>query len=404
MSDTIGKGNRMVKVSMLGNFALEMDGAVLDDSANRSQKIWSVLSYLVIHRERDVSQAELIELFWDDEDSANPVNALKTLLYRIRAMLTQLFGDEFQPILSRRGSYAWNSDLPCEVDVDLFEQLCAQAAKLPKGSEEAMAAYRRATDLYRGDFLPKLSSQLWVVPLQTRFHVLYLEMAKQYIDLLEEQSRFDEMAAVCAKTSQMDLLDEEIHARMIRALMGQGKVNAARNHYENATEFLYRNLGVRPSQELRSLYQRIMDVEKSPETDLSVIQDDLREAEARKGAFFCEYGFFQEAYRLEARRSIRSGNSVHIVLVTVSMPNGATPKLEVLSNTMEKLVEVIVEGLRKGDVVARYSGAQYVVMLPNANLEDGRMVMDRIVHTFQQKYRRNYLRIEYKIQAMEPVR
>lgn len=43
-----------------------------------------------------------------------------------------------------------------------------------------------------------------------------------------------------------------------------------------------------------------MDTEEGLETNLEVIQSHLKETAARPGAFVCEYGFFREAYRLEA--------------------------------------------------------------------------------------------------------
>ena len=53
-----------VLISLLGGFSLEMNGATLTDDINRSLKLWSVLAYLVLHRNRPVPQSEFIELFW----------------------------------------------------------------------------------------------------------------------------------------------------------------------------------------------------------------------------------------------------------------------------------------------------------------------------------------------------
>ena len=95
-----------VSVSMLGGFSMQVGGNVLTDEINRSQKLWNVLCYLIVHRDRDVSQSELVELLWPGENSSNPINALKTLLYRVRSMLEPMFPQEQSPILSKRGSYS----------------------------------------------------------------------------------------------------------------------------------------------------------------------------------------------------------------------------------------------------------------------------------------------------------
>ena len=90
-----------LSIRLFGGFSMEREGQVLTDDINRSQKLWSVLAYLVIHRDRDIPQTEFIEQFWQEENSANPASALKTLLYRIRAMIEPLFGEEVEAVIKR---------------------------------------------------------------------------------------------------------------------------------------------------------------------------------------------------------------------------------------------------------------------------------------------------------------
>lgn len=393
-----------ISVSLLGGFSLETDGVVLADDINRSLKLWSALAYLILHRDRAVPQAELIGLFWPNDHSANPVNALKTLLYRIRTMLEPLFGKEIQPILALRGAYIWNPAVVCTLDTDRFEALCRLGGDTCRTTEERMDSYREAVELYKGDLLPKLSHQLWLVPLAVRYHTAYLAAVKDFAGLLYDKSRYEEMYCVCAKASGLDHLDEGLHTLIVRALLRQGRDSAALAHYEQATDLLYRNLGVRPSEELRALYREIMAAEKNLETDLGAIMGDLREAAARPGAFVCEYGFFKEAYRLEARRALRSGTCVHLCLITVTLPDGGMPPLKLLSQTMDQLLEVLVKNLRRGDVVSRFSGAQYVVMLPAANFENSNMVMDRVVRAFYQQHRHNFLKLTARVRELELIR
>ena len=390
-----------VSVSMLDGFVLEADGVTLTDDINRSLKLWSVLAYLILHRHRAVSQSEFIELFWPEDHSSNPVNALKTLLYRIRTMLEPLFGKDIQPILAQRGAYIWNPAVVCALDLDRFEELCRQGRDASRRPEERMASYQAAMAIYKGDLLPKLNQQMWLVPLAVRYHTSYVTAVKDFAALLSTAARYEEMYQACARASELDSLDEGLHILMIRALLHQGKDADALLHYEQATDLLYRNLGVRPCEELRTLYKEIMAAEKNLETDLEVIMGDLREAAAHPGAFVCEYGFFKEAYRLEARRALRSGACVHLCLITVSQPDGSMPPLHVLSDTMDQLLEVLVNNLRRGDMVSKFSGAQYVIMLPAANFEDSSMVMERVIRVFHQQHRRNHLKLTVRIREME---
>ena len=272
-----------VSVSMLGGFGIEVNGNLLTDEINRSQKPWNVLCYLIMHRDRNVSQSELIELFWPEENSSNPVNALKTLLYRVRAMLEPLFPSETPPILSQRGSYSWNRDIACSVDADRFEALCLRAQEKDRSDEERMACYREATGLYKGDFLPKQENHMWVISLSTHYHALFVRAVKEYAALLEKHEQFEEMTALCSRASGLDTLDEGLHILVVRSLVKQGRDAAALERYEMATDLLYRSLGVTPSAELRDLYTAIMATEKSLETDLAVIQQSLKETAIRHG-------------------------------------------------------------------------------------------------------------------------
>jgi DNA-binding SARP family transcriptional activator len=388
-------------VTTLGGFKLQLGGAVINESINRSYKLWNLLAYLVVFRSRNIPQSELIDLFWADEGSSNPAGALKTLLCRTRALLTPIIGKDITLILSQRGSYSWNHAISCTVDAEEFEKASRRGADASLPLEERLAAYRTAVSLYKGDFLPKLADQLWVIPLSEHYHSLYLETVKSFSSLLLQQECYDEMAGVCRRALQIDNFDETLHALLITALLRQGKNTAALTHYEQTTDMLYRNLGVQPSEELSKLYQEIMREQKSLELDLGVIQQSLQETAERKGAFVCDFGFFKEAYRLEARRAARQGNCVHIALLTVSMADGTTPGLDLLNPTMDQLLQVLVSCLRRGDIISRYSPAQYVLMLPTANFEDGTLVMERILAAFSKQHRKKYIKVNYKLRQLE---
>ncbi|NLT57519.1 MAG: SARP family transcriptional regulator [Clostridiales bacterium] len=391
----------VININLLGQFELRVGEVSIDDNINRSRKLWNLLAYIIVHRDRAVPQQELIELLWPEDESLKPGNALKTLLYRIRLLLEpleQACDDEL--ILSQRGSYSWNRRIPCVIDADVFEALCHRAEDSKKSAQQRIDLYLQAIELYRGDFLPKQSMEIWTVPFCTHYHELYLHAVKTLCQLLFEEGRHEEIVDISRTAIEVDALDETLHCQLIRALIHQGKDAAALNHYEIATDKLYRYLGVRPSEELRTLYLEIMKTQKALEMDLGIIQEELREAEAVPGAFVCEYGFFKEAYRLEARRAARYGMSVFIGLITVVNPSGEVPPLELLNPTMDQLLGIIKASLRKGDAVARYSGAQYVLMLPALTFEDGRVVIERIVSNFYRRYKKQFLKVHYKLQQL----
>lgn len=396
--------NETIEVTMFGQFEIRVGGHSINDSINRTNKLWSLLEYLITFKDKEISQQELIDALWPGGESDNPVNALKNLVYRVRTILISYeipHGKEL--IVHRRNSYCWNSAFPCRVDTEEFERLCKEAGDTALLKEERLAKYEAAVQLYKGDFLPKSAYDEWVVPLNTHYHALFLRAVGHYIELLEEESRWNEMETACERALIIDQFEEELHEKYLRCLIKTGKPQKALSHYNYVTELFYRKLGVKPGENIRELYKEIVKTEKAMETDLDIIKNDLSESQAAKGAFCCEYAFFKEIYRLEARSAERLGQAVFIGLLTVTTPDNKMPKIELLNNAMDCLLEVIQEDLRKGDVVARFSAAQYVLMLPTLTYENGLMVLNRIIKKFNREHPRLPVVIHTKLQPLDPV-
>lgn len=79
----------ILQIQVLGKFTLRYGETVISDEDDRSRKVWAVLAYLIYHREKIISQQELVDLCWgEDTRSSDPHNALKSVIHRIRAPWT----------------------------------------------------------------------------------------------------------------------------------------------------------------------------------------------------------------------------------------------------------------------------------------------------------------------------
>ena len=113
-----------------------------------------------------------------------------------------------------------------------------------------------------------------------------------------------------------------------------------------------------------------------------------------------KYGYFVKTYQLTKRRLERLGLSTYLCLVTLQTDRGKSPDLEKLDGYMAKLLGVLNLSLRTGDVVAKYSGAQYILMLPCVNFENADMVMNRILSNYKKKFRTDKVILNYKIKEI----
>lgn len=392
----------VIKIHMLGEFSIFVDEKMVSDKMNHSKKIWHLLEYLITHRNREVSQNELIELLWSNEEGMNPSGALKTLVHRARALLKTLEYEGKQMILQRRGTYSWNSELPCIIDIDEFERLYKEGTS-SEDKLRKIEKYQQAFDLYKGDFLPKTGAESWVLPISAYYHSMYLKLVHDLIQLLEESKRYNDMIEVCSQALSIDQYDEDIHYYLILSLFKSGNQKAAIQQYSTTTDLLFSKFGVTPSDELKLLYREILKTSKSIEKDLETIKSNLKEKEKQSGAFFCEYEFFKDIYRLEARAAERTGNSIYLCLITVLTTSNNTPELSILNKVMEQLKNTIMDSLRCSDVFSRYSVSQYILMLPTTSYETGEMVLKRIVKGFSKSNKNNRILLDYKLQPLDPI-
>jgi DNA-binding SARP family transcriptional activator len=388
-------------INMFGVFSMTYGTHTVNDKSNRSKKVWTLLEYLITFRDKEISQNDLIELLWPDEDADNPANALKTLLYRVRAVIEELqFHNGKNIIIYRRGTYAWNNELPILVDTEEFERLTAQAASC-EDETERLRCLTSALSLYKGDFLPNAADELWSVPISTYYHSKYIKHVHEAISCFMEQARYDAVISVCRHAVLIDPYDEQLHHALIQALVATGAQQAAMQHYDYVTDLFFSQFGVTPSEGLTALYKEIVKTNNATELDLSIIKEGLRESMLRPGAFFCEYEVFKDIYRLEARVAARTGQVTYICLITLAEPLGKALSPKTVSGCMERLKETIDLSLRRGDVYTRYSVSQYLIMLQSASYEKSDMVMKRILRNYKKAFPKSKADLHYKLLPLD---
>lgn len=405
----MGERDRL-RIRMLGGCSLSYGDRTIDDNRRPIGKPWLLLEYLVTFRNRHIPFEELIGLLYPDGGGSNPTGALKTLVYRMRAMLEELgLPDSREVVLVSRGSYAWNTGVPMELDADLFEQACQRASAAGALPEERLAACREAAGLYRGDFLDRSAGERWVLPLASYYRNLYKHTVHTALELLESGEQWEELAALCTQAIKVDGYDESFHFHLVRALTRMGQPEEALERYKRMHTLFYTELGVTPPAEVTALYQDICRERRrqaggdGTEEDLESISRLLLRGGAVCGAFLCEPEVFREIYNLEARAVARAHRQLYLALLSAEMRDGSQPPLQLLNAYMDRLADCLRESLRRGDVVSRYSANQYLLLLPTPTAESGRLALGRIITHFVEKYPRCPLLLRPSIRAIDQV-
>ena len=390
-----------LQVQMLGQFTLRYGDRTISDSDDRSRRVWSLLAYMLYNHGRSFAQEELIHLYWsNNEKSADPGNALKSIFHRIRTAL-----DKLQPGLGRllvrrkAGRYFWNNAMPLSLDIEDFEAHF-HAAEAAGDDDVRLAEYQAALALYAGDPLPRMTDEIWTIPIVAYYHSLYTRAAAGAIELLEKQERTAEAVALCRRAIHIEPYQEDLYEHLMRGLLRTGDMKGAMSVYEEMSELLLAHFGVMPSETLRTLYRQATRTVNDRTLTMDEVCSQLEEPAPHSGAMVCEYDFFKILYRAEARSIARNGHSANICLLSVSGKDGEMLARRSLDPAMNNLQVLVQNNLRRGDVIARCSISQYIILLPQANYENSRMVADRLVSAFYRRYPHSPARLRYTVQPL----
>lgn len=400
MKQAISPVTGKIEIQMLGGFSVRVGDAEVV-STEAGGQIWNLMEYMICGRNKIITQEQLIEILWDD-NVEDPAAALKNLVYRLRKAFADA-GVSFakQIILSSGGVYRFNNELPCTVDVEEYEAAC-QRADAEKDPEVKAAQIRRAVDLYTGDFLPGACHRAWVIPINRYYHALYFEKVYDLLADYQQNGSWQDMLDVATRAAQIDKFEEQAHSYILLALSKLGRQNQAIDHYNYISDLFYREMGAELSSGVRAMYSEIAQTITIQDVNLSILKDDLKEGDDSTGAYYCEYEIFRSLYHVKARSAQRDGSSVFLGLLTLKNPEGGKPEEAVRNTAMQALHRAITASLRSGDVFSRCSGCQYVVMLPNINMENAEMVLSRIARCFKATYHSRKIILDYYIQPLDP--
>ena len=396
MSDTL-------HISMLGGFTLRQGEQFIDDSSNRMRKVWLLLAYLIYSRSSHTTQEHYLALLQGAKggEAEDLSGRLKALFYRARAMLDQVAPDAGHKLIIRKnGTYCWNTEFPITLDIEEFDRLRTAPAA---DDEDRLELNLQALALYQGDFLPKLSMEHWVMPISAYYHQAFLDTASQTLSLLEARSCWEEAAALCRRALKIEPYSEAVYQHLMRSLLALEDRAGAVAAYEQMSEVLFDTFGVMPSDESRLLYREATKQANTHSVTIGAVKDQLREPAQAKGAMFCEYDFFRLLYQVQARSIIRSGEVIHIALLSVHGLFGKELSRRSLDTAVENLKELILGNLRQGDVVSQCSMSQLVIMLPQANYENSCAVCQRIIKAFNRQYPHSPTEVKFHVHPLEPM-
>lgn len=384
----------ILECKLFGGFSVTCNGNPVNFEGDPCKDARLILAYLLMKRGCTVSRDELSEnLFGTGED---PSLQLQNGLDRLRSV--------FEPVLpgyevaAQNGPLGVAGGIACRMDAEEFEEYVKEALREDGNNEKRLGLCLKALEIYTGDFLPEFSGLAWVTPYVLRFQEMCYYCIKTVYRIYREKRDLLPMISLLEKVIGIYPLEEEFRILYISSLYSLDRIKEAVDEYDFFTTLLYDELGIGPSEEMIDLYKKITGTLNSFASSIAFIRTDMNEESKGRGAYYCNYQSFTNTYRFVVRHIERSGQPAYLMLLTFSDPGSDTVKL---NKKMQKISlafhNVARESLRRGDVYARYSPSQFILLLMDITEENCKIVTGRIQERFAAQFKDPDVALHFKV-------
>ncbi|MGF9754486.1 NB-ARC domain-containing protein [Microvirga sp. 0TCS3.31] len=215
-----------VDISLLGGFAVVVDGRAVAAHAWTRRSAATLVKVLALRPGRQLPREQLVDLLWPDLLLEQAAPRLHKAAHYARAAVgvpsaVVLAGDVVSLL----------PDAEVAVDVERFDRAAGDSSSVGQ-----------AIDLYRGDLLPEDLYEPWADAERERLRVCYLE-------LLRSAGRWADLVAA-------EPLDEEAHLRLVQHHVEGGNRSQALRQLEAMARTWRDELGAEPGPAARALHSR----------------------------------------------------------------------------------------------------------------------------------------------------
>lgn len=392
----------VLKVHMLGGFSMEYGDKPISFRRNTATKSMKLLQILLHCGEGGIARGKLLENLYGREELADVANNLRVTSHRLKKMLVDAGLPEYDYIQIKSGIYRWSSPMEVEVDVHVFSHL-VDSSQTEDNEDKKIQLLKSACEVYHGEFLPGLSGEDWVLLESVQYKKKYTQALGQICDSLMKQREYETVLTLCEKASELYPFDEW-QSVQVDYLMALNRYKEAIQLYEDTAKLFFEELGISPSDKMMNQFKEMSAKMSHKPQAINEIKGGLKEDEEEDGAFYCNLPSFRDGYRLVRRIIERSGQSVYLMLCTVTDGKGRPMEnKEKLTAMTDELYDAIKHCLRRGDSFTKYSPTQFLILLVGTNQENCSMIFDRISRYFAREHKSWEQYLEYYVSSIADV-
>ena len=337
---------KVMRVNMLGEFSIYCNGEPIRLENNYSTKAMKALQLLLYRGEQGILRDSLLDTLFSGDSTSDPVNNLKVTLSNLRRLLGKAAASEHE--------------------------------------EERREYLLQAADLYKGDFLPHLSGEDWVLVTAAKYRQQYFGCVQDLAALLGRREEWERLYAIATHAAALHHL-EEWQCLRIDCLMKLEQYRKAKEVYDQAVRELEEDFVAKPSAELVKRFQMLSLAGDEKRETVTQLTNQLQEETRGRGAYYCSYPSFIDVYRMCCWMIERSGQSAYLLLYWLTdSRNNTLEDNQKIAAAAPKLRSAIQQSLRRGDAFTQHGRDRFLVLLIGTNRENCELVHRRIAQRYKE--------------------
>jgi DNA-binding SARP family transcriptional activator len=391
--------NSVLQIFCLGVFRVIRPGETMPVGVTSKHKMWLLFKYLVAHKGSGIHTEKIMELLWPGSENPTDTAILRTTISRLKSLL------EPQRTVYQRSSYilyckdscAFNLHAPFWLDIDEFESSCTVAHRLGGSNREmAIELYLDALNFYQGDFLTEDPDLEWAIIPREHYRRLFIDSTLEISAWLVENHEYTKASALLRRAIKIDPYVEGMQILLMKTMLGMGELKAAAEHYSYCSSFLYKELGVKPSAEWKSLYKQLREPE-TESTGKRILEGNLETVMKDCGPLVCETDFFWSFLLFERRRLARLGGESSLIIFELSSGDPRN-----IAEAFVELQSMAYGRLRKCDITCQLDERHLGVLLPFTGVEGGKITAFQIKEVFTKKINPTRPVLQFKVKRIIP--
>lgn len=374
----------LLSISTFGNFKVKKGNDHLNQVKKKSSKGWKLLSYLITHRERNVSREELIvnlNLAKNDD----PQGSLSALVYRLRKILKSDHKDR-EYIKTSGTAYTFNLKADYWLDAEEIEIKCQKCKE--KGdinTEKSFQLFKDVLNLYQGDYLEEFKTTEWIWNYRDKYKELVITTLLDLNSELKNENKHLKLWQLYNKLLQKIDYDERLLTNSIEALIEVGRFSTAKQKINELLSMYEDNDLIIPAS-IQKLDKKISD--KQLQSAEEIFTDDS--TETLEGAYVCrDRTVFSDIYKLEKRRLIRDKRPRCLSHLRLK----SELEKDELGDYAKKLLDLLSNQLRAGDLICHWQLKHFNILLMDVKEDAAEKIIKRIIGYFNSKYNSEQIKI-----------